>query len=212
MQHQVQEQLKPPLHHLAGAEAVITAALHIEPAQHRPPEAGIHGGDASDRTLAVVRHQDPSFLHETGGEHSPGLVGVALKLQADLQEMPHDREASLQQQVEHHRHVVSQEHLAVIGALAQAGMHQRRHRANGAPADGHQGAFEMLTGHGYNSVLPGIGPYPPEFLAELLRHHFTDRSPLWTFGKPSHGQWSSWPLRRMCVGPRPYLPPHGPKP
>jgi hypothetical protein len=36
----------------------------------------------------------------------------------------------------------------------------------------------MLTGHGYNSVLPGIGPYPPEFLAELLRHHCTDRRPL----------------------------------
>ena len=48
VQHQVQKQLDPALHRLAGAEVQITAPFHVEPAEHRPPEAGIHGGDAPD--------------------------------------------------------------------------------------------------------------------------------------------------------------------
>ena len=42
VQHQVEQQLHAPLHVLVGAEAVVVAALHVQPAEHRPPEGCIH--------------------------------------------------------------------------------------------------------------------------------------------------------------------------
>ena len=146
MQHEVQQLLHAPLHRLAGAKTVVAAALDIQPAQDRPPEGGIHGGDAPDRTLAVVGHQLALLLHEAGREDPPGLVGAALQLQADLQEMPHDPEAPLQQQVDHHWHVVAQEDLAVVGFTTPSRVRQGGHRPHHGAPRLHEGAFEQVPG------------------------------------------------------------------
>ena len=117
MQHQIKQQLHATLNALAGAEFPVAAAPHIQPAEHWPPQAGIHIGYATDRALAIVGDEHAVLFHKAGGEHTAGLIRAALELQAGFQEIAHDREASLHQQEQHHGNVVPQKHFVVVEGL-----------------------------------------------------------------------------------------------
>jgi len=154
LQHQIQQALQTTLHPLAHAEIQVLAAFHVQPAEHGPPECGVHRADPADRALPVVRHQLPLFFHEAGGKHAADGKAVALEIEADLQEMAHDRKAPLQQQLHHHGHVVAQKHLPVVGFLSEPGMGKSGNRADGCAVDGNQGALKkFLSPKGHAGVL-----------------------------------------------------------
>ena len=170
VQHQVEQQLHAPLHVLVGAEAVVVAALHVQPAEHRPPEGCIHRCDPADGALAVIGDQGAVLLHKAGGEDSPGLVSAALQFQADREEVAHDPVAPLQQQVEHHGHVVPHKHLAVIDGSAFAWMLQGRHRTHELSPHPHQAALEMGIGDGHHGLFIGAAQAAQLLLAERRFH------------------------------------------
>ena len=84
--------------------------------------------------------------------------------------MAHDPVAPLQQQVEHHGHVVPHKHLAVIDGSAFAWMLQGRHRTHDFSAYPHQAALEMGIGDGHHGLFIGAAQAAQLLLAERRFH------------------------------------------
>ena len=87
--------------------------------------------------------------------------------------MAHDLKAPLQEQVDHHRHVVAQEDLAVIQLTVVEIALQRRHCTGQMAAHGDQGllkqAFRLLHHLGFAGIGPG-GVFAPGPCARILGH------------------------------------------
>ena len=169
MQDQIEQQLDPPLDLLAGAEFVVLAAFDVEPGEDRPPEAGIDTGDPADGALSVVSEKLVAVLDKAGGEDTARLVGAALQLQGDIEEVANDLVAALEQQVEHHRDVVPQEDLAVVqGFIPTAGMGEGRYGSNEFTADANQGLLKVLLCGRNDRLFARAGSDAKALLAELL--------------------------------------------
>ena len=88
-----------------------------------------------------------SFLfHEAGGEDSSCLVGGALQVKADGQELTDNVESFLRQQVDHHGNVVPQEDLAVVESFVVTRMFQGSDAASQVSTQGNQRSLEVLAG------------------------------------------------------------------
>ncbi|CAI8418222.1 MAG: Uncharacterised protein [Cyanobium sp. ARS6] len=85
------------------------------------------------------------FLHETGGKDSSCLVRGALQVKTNGQELTHDVEPLLRQQVEHHGNVVSQEDLAVIESFVVARMFQGGDAASQVTTQRNQCSLEVFS-------------------------------------------------------------------
>ena len=114
MQHQIKQELYPALHLWAPTKISISTPFDVNPAEDRPPQARIDRGDPSDGPLAIISDQIPLFLHETCRKNPTGLHTRALEVEANLQKLLHDREATLHQQINHHRDVVPNKDFAVV--------------------------------------------------------------------------------------------------
>ena len=143
MQHQIQQQLQPGA--LPDSDKVdVPTAFDVNPAKNRPPEACVHGCDATDRALAVIRNQFPFFFHKAGGKDTARLNVGALEVEADAQKLLHDGEAAFEHQVDHHGNVVPQEDLSVVECLISAPMFHRCNAAGEFPLHAYQRGFEVF--------------------------------------------------------------------
>ena len=107
--------------------------------------------------MAVVGQDFVVFFHKAGGEDTAGAVGAALQLEAQIKEVPHDLKTAPQQQVDHHRHVVAQEDLAVVQLAVMNGAFQCCHSTSQLAAHVDQGLLEQLFGLAHHLRFAGVG-------------------------------------------------------
>ena len=118
--------------------------------------------------MSVIGNELTVFLNKTCWEYTTGLIGSALQVEADLEELLDDLEPFLRQQVDHHWHVVAQEDLAVVEGFVCTGVLQSSNAARKASCNGNQCAFEMLFGLLNDLVFFGAGTDPLILLAEAF--------------------------------------------
>ena len=168
MKHEVQQQLDSSLDARCGSKLFVSTGFDVHRAEDWPPETGVDRCDSADRTLAIISNELPVLLNKAGWEHATGLIGGALEVEADLEELLDDLEPFLRQQVDHHWHVVAQEDLAVVEGLVGTGVLESSNAARKAARNGNQSAFEMLFGLLNDLVFFGAGTDPLVLLAEAF--------------------------------------------
>jgi len=170
MKYEVQEQLDPSLDARCGSKFFVSTGFDVHPTENWPPQAGIYRRNSSNRPLAVIGNDLSVLFDEGGWEHSTCLIGGALEVEADLEELLDDRETFLRQQVDHHWHVVAQEDLAVVESFVGTGMLESCNASSKISCNGNQRAFEMLFGLLDHLFFLGTGTDPLVLLAEAIGH------------------------------------------
>ncbi len=146
----------------------VPTGFDVHPAEDWPPETCIDRGDPSDRTLAVIGNELSVLLNKACWENTTGLIGRALQVEADLEEMLDDFEFFLRQQINHHWHVVAQEDFAVVEGLVVTRVLEGSNTACKAASDRNQRAFEMLFCFLNDLIFLGAGTDSLVLLAEAF--------------------------------------------
>ena len=157
MQHQIKKELDSALHFWAPTKISVATSFDVNPTKDRPPQARIHRGDPSNGALAVISDQIPLFFNETCRKNPTGLHTRALEVEANLQKLLHDREASLHQQINHHRDVVSDKDFAVVQFRIGVTTFKSCNASGELSLNRYEGAFEVLLGLLDHLVFFGTG-------------------------------------------------------